>query len=162
MAFPKRPEHHLNLSPVPPPGTSQPHSGSSTAQTSPIEPPSSGSIRYPLTSSNGSSGNASGISRLGAGSPSHEFSGRLYSKRSVSSMLLPSLSLTSPTDTSSSAREIQAQEGLAPQIWCPPTSGHSTPLRETIPESPNGEGFPDFQQPGLEAISSTKSGATRG
>ena len=45
------------------------------------------------------------------------------------------------------AREIQAQEGLGPQIWCPPTSGHSTPLRETIPESPNGEGFPDFIPP---------------
>ena len=43
-----------------------------------------------------------------------------------------------------SAREIQAQEGLAPQMWGPPTSGNSTPLRETIPESPNGESFPDF------------------
>lgn len=29
-------------------------------------------------------------------------------------------------------------------MWGPPTSGNSTPLRETIPESPNGESFPDF------------------
>ena len=119
-------------------------------------------MRYPLASGNGATGTASGTPRLGAGSPSHEFSGRLYSKRSVSSTLLPGLSRPSSADTSSSAREIQAQEGLAPPIWCPPTSGHSTPLRETIPESPNGEGFPDFQQPGLEATTSTKSGAARG
>lgn len=45
-----------------------------------------------------------------------------------------------------SAREIQQQEGLTPQIWGPPTSGsgHSTPLRETIPESPSSDSFPDF------------------
>lgn len=29
-------------------------------------------------------------------------------------------------------------------MWGPPTSGNSTPLRETIPESPNGDSFPDF------------------
>jgi len=60
------------------------------------------------------------------------------------------------------AREIQAQEGLGPQIWCPPTSGNSTPLRETIPESPNGEGFPDFQQPTVDATPAAKSLASRG
>lgn len=43
-----------------------------------------------------------------------------------------------------SAREIQAQEGVTPQMWGPPTSGHSTPLRETIPESPSGDSFPSF------------------
>jgi protein JSN1 len=47
-----------------------------------------------------------------------------------------------------SAREIQAQEGLTtPNLWGPPASGGSTPLRETIPESPNQDGFPDFMPP---------------
>jgi protein JSN1 len=51
------------------------------------------------------------------------------------------------TNSTYRAREIQAQEGLsAHQVWGPPTSGNSTPLRETIPESPNAEGFPDFTQ----------------
>ena len=45
------------------------------------------------------------------------------------------------------AREIQAQEGLAPSVWGPPASGGSTPLRETIPESPSQDGFPDFMPP---------------
>ena len=44
----------------------------------------------------------------------------------------------------SRAREIQAQEGISPSIWGPPTSGHSTPLRENIPESPSQDGFPDL------------------
>ena len=45
-----------------------------------------------------------------------------------------------------SAREIQAQEGIAPSLWGPPPagSGHSTPLREIIPESPGSDSFPDF------------------
>ena len=46
----------------------------------------------------------------------------------------------------SRAREIQAQEGLTP-VWGPPASGGSTPLRETIPESPSQDGFPDFTPP---------------
>ena len=48
-----------------------------------------------------------------------------------------------------SAREIQAQEGFNPQAWGPPPtgSGHSTPLRETIPESPDTDSFPDFDSP---------------
>lgn len=29
-------------------------------------------------------------------------------------------------------------------MWGPPTSGHSTPLRENIPESPSQDGFPDL------------------
>ena len=45
------------------------------------------------------------------------------------------------------AREIQAQEGLTPNLWGPPASGGSTPLRETIPESPSQDGFPDFMPP---------------
>ena len=59
-----------------------------------------------------------------------------------------------------SAREIQAQEGLTPQMWGPPTSGNSTPLRETIPESPNGESFPSFDQ-GMPEITSTTQTSTR-
>ncbi|KAJ9639359.1 hypothetical protein H2199_006392 [Coniosporium tulheliwenetii] len=127
-----RPEHHINLNYLPqlvPPGQ---RSGSSTAATSPIEPPSGNTVRYPLGSGNGvgNIGSAAVGSRLGTGSPSHEFGGsRLFSKR---------------------AREIQAQEGLAPQVWGPPTSGNSTPLRETIPESPNGDSFPDFNIPVTE------------
>ena len=49
-----------------------------------------------------------------------------------------------------SAREIQAQEGLSPQIWAPNSSGSSTPLREPIPESPNNANFPDFELPPVE------------
>jgi protein JSN1 len=43
------------------------------------------------------------------------------------------------------AREIQAQEGVTMNVWGPPTSGNSTPLRENIPESPT-DGFPDYVQ----------------
>ena len=32
-------------------------------------------------------------------------------------------------------------------MWGPPASGGSTPLRETIPESPSQDGFPDFMPP---------------
>jgi len=61
------------------------------------------------------------------------------------------------------AREIQAQEGLTPNPWGPPTSGGSTPLRENIPESPSQDGFPDFvlssdnsaQSPGRRARAGT-------
>lgn len=69
-----------------------------------------------------------------------------------------------------SAREIQQQEGLSPQIWGgPPTSGsgHSTPLRETIPESPGSDSFPDFNAEAGQASSgspnnnSASSSATR-
>jgi protein JSN1 len=57
-------------------------------------------------------------------------------------MMIPLLTLQSLR-----AREIQAQEGLSPSIWGPPTSGHSTPLRENIPESPSQDGFPDLMPP---------------
>ncbi|XTI82983.1 hypothetical protein V2W45_72189 [Cenococcum geophilum] len=131
MGPPSRPDHHINLNYLPQLVSQPPRSGSSTAATSPIEPPSSSSVRFPLGSGNNPNGlgNAAAGVRLGAGSPSHEFGSRLYSKR---------------------AREIQAQEGLGPQLWGPPTSGNSTPLRETIPESPNADSFPDFNQPVAE------------
>lgn len=79
-----RPEHHINLNYLPQLTSQPPRSGSSTAATSPIEPPSSGSIRFPMpATSAGGLGNVAAGVRLGAGSPSHEFGGRLYSKRFV-------------------------------------------------------------------------------
>ncbi|KAL9042362.1 MAG: hypothetical protein Q9180_000654 [Flavoplaca navasiana] len=127
MAPSPRPDHHLNLNYLPQLSASQPLSGASTANTSPIEAPSGTAVRSPFGNPASTNGIASaGNMRLGAGSPSHELGGRLYSKR---------------------AREIQAQEGLNPNMWGPPASGGSTPLRETIPESPCQDGFPDFMPP---------------
>ncbi|KAJ5504496.1 Armadillo-like helical [Penicillium fimorum] len=94
-------------------------SGTSTGRSSPSDLAGSGNPRMPFGPAPGSIGS----SRPGAGSPSHDLASRLYSKR---------------------AREIQAQEGISPSIWGPPTSGHSTPLRENIPESPNQDSFPDL------------------
>ncbi|KAJ6004314.1 hypothetical protein N7522_005959 [Penicillium canescens] len=101
--------------------TTQPMSGTSTGRSSPSDLSGSGSGggRTPFGPAPGSIGS----SRPGAGSPSHDLGARLYSKR---------------------AREIQAQEGVSPSIWGPPTSGHSTPLRENIPESPSQDSFPDL------------------
>ncbi|KAL6705143.1 hypothetical protein ACN47E_007248 [Coniothyrium glycines] len=131
MAPSTRPEQHINLNYIP--QLSQPpHSGSSTGNTSPVEPPNSASLRFPGNTSN-PLGNTAAGARLGNGSPSHEYGGRLFSKR---------------------AREIQAQEGLTPQMWGPPTSGNSTPLRETIPESPVGDNFPDFNNNAMPDIAS--------
>ncbi|KAI4161078.1 MAG: hypothetical protein LQ342_005115 [Letrouitia transgressa] len=128
MAPSPKPDHHLNLNYLSQLSATGPLSASSTANTSPIEPPSGTAIKSPFgnpASINGM-GSGTGNGRLGAGSPSHELGGRLYSKR---------------------AREIQAQEGLTPGLWGPPASGGSTPLRETIPESPSQDGFPDFIPP---------------
>ncbi|KAL8807808.1 MAG: hypothetical protein Q9182_000457 [Xanthomendoza sp. 2 TL-2023] len=135
MAPSPKPDHHLNLNYLPQLSASQPRSGSSTANTSPIEAPSGSAVRSPF----GNPGSANGLGsagnmRLGAGSPSHELGGRLYSKR---------------------AREIQAQEGLTPSMWGPPASGGSTPLRETIPESPSQDGFPDFMPPAESSTQTT-------
>ncbi|EXJ64234.1 hypothetical protein A1O7_00570 [Cladophialophora yegresii CBS 114405] len=91
---------------------------------SPIaEPPQVPTSKSPFGSSKSSSGLA-GLSsaRVGAGSPLHEQTSRLFPKRT---------------------RELQSQTGLTPNIWGPPTSGTSTPLFE-IPESPNQDGFPDL------------------
>lgn len=85
MAPSNRPEQHININYLP--QLSQaPLSASSTTSASPTEPPSSGgSLRFPMPSQNTSNplaGAAAGA-RLGAGSPSHEYGGRLYSKRFV-------------------------------------------------------------------------------
>ncbi|KAI9826303.1 MAG: hypothetical protein M1832_000220 [Thelocarpon impressellum] len=127
MAAQSRSEHlHLNY--LPQIAANQPKSGSSTANTSPIEQSTGGNPpRSPFAMPNGippPSAAAPGP-RLGAGSPSHELGGRIFSKR---------------------AREIQAQERVTPSLWGPPTSGNSTPLRENIPESPT-DGFPDLVPP---------------
>lgn len=55
------------------------------------------------------------------------------------------------------AREIQAQEGVPVNVWGPPTSGNSTPLRENIPESPNDglSGYPH------QSVSESQPGTTR-
>ncbi|KAJ5506113.1 Major facilitator superfamily domain general substrate transporter [Penicillium expansum] len=111
-----RPDGQMNFNYIP---TTQPMSGTSTGRSSPSELAGSGNPRMPFGPSPGSIGS----SRPGAGSPSHDLASRLYSKR---------------------AREIQAQEGISPSIWGPPTSGHSTPLRENIPESPSQDSFPDL------------------
>ncbi|RDW65240.1 hypothetical protein BP5796_09932 [Coleophoma crateriformis] len=128
---------HLTLGYLPPqPGAGR--SGSSTASTSPTEPVS-GSLRSPYNIPGGlnSAGKMSANTRSGAGSPSHDMgsASRLFSKR---------------------AREIQAQEGVPVNVWGPPTSGNSTPLRENIPESPT-DGFPDYVQlPASESLPQTR------
>ncbi|KAK1023430.1 hypothetical protein LTS16_024912, partial [Friedmanniomyces endolithicus] len=104
---------------------SQTRSANTSSTNSPVEQPAGSGHRYPLGNGFGNATAQAGSGRAGAGSPSKEFGSRLFPKR---------------------AREIQAQEGLSPQVWGPPTtgSGHSTPLRETIPESPGSDSFPDF------------------
>jgi len=83
MAPSPKPDHPLNLNYLPQLAVNQSKSGSSTANTSPIDTPINNSIRSPFgnpPSVNGM-GSAPGSARLGAGSPSHELGGRLYSKR---------------------------------------------------------------------------------
>ncbi|KAF4553462.1 Pumilio-family RNA-binding repeat-containing protein 2 [Elsinoe fawcettii] len=129
-----RPDHKLDLGPLPQANLNQIRASSSNGA-SPSESPSS-SLRYPLGNSMASVGGASMVNRTGAGSPSKDYGGsRLFPKR---------------------AREIQAQEGLNPQVWGPPPtgSGHSTPLRETIPESPSSDSFPEFDQSSSQAQTS--------
>ncbi|RKF83869.1 putative rna binding protein [Golovinomyces cichoracearum] len=115
-------------------------SGASTSNNSPTETPGSNlTHRPPFTiSGNHSTGNKmANNSRSGAGSPSHDSGGanRIFSKR---------------------AREIKAQEGVQVNVWGPPTSGNSTPLRENIPESPT-DGFPDYSN---QSVQETKSNNT--
>ncbi|KAK4930649.1 hypothetical protein LTR49_002736 [Elasticomyces elasticus] len=125
MAPSSRPDFKMNLEGLGPMNPSQIRSANTSAANSPIEQPAGSGARYPLGNGFGTTSTPVGNGRTGAGSPSKEFGSRLFPKR---------------------AREIQAQEGLSPQVWGPPTtgSGHSTPLRETIPESPGSDSFPDF------------------
>lgn len=46
-------------------------------------------------------------------------------------------------------------------MWGPPTSGNSTPLRETIPESPVADSFPDFNNAMPDTASGTQSSGRR-
>ena len=84
MPMASKTDHHLHLNNLPRISATQPKSGSSTGNTSPIEPPS-GTVRSPFGHANGlgNMNGASSSSRLGAGSPSHELGSRLYSKRFV-------------------------------------------------------------------------------
>ncbi|QIX00832.1 hypothetical protein AMS68_006349 [Peltaster fructicola] len=125
MAPSTRPDYRLNLDGLPQMNLSANRSQNGSSANSPSEQPAGSAMRYPLGSALGAASNQIGTTRTGAGSPSKEYGSRLFPKR---------------------AREIQAQEGLASQIWGPPPSGsgHSTPLRETIPESPSSDSFPDF------------------
>ncbi|KAF2150714.1 hypothetical protein K461DRAFT_229265 [Myriangium duriaei CBS 260.36] len=127
MVSSPRSDHKLDLGPLPQANLTQIRA-SSSANASPAES-AGNSLRYPLGNSMATVGGAGGINRTGAGSPSKDFGG---------SRLFPS----------KRAREIQAQEGVSPQVWGPPPagSGHSTPLRETIPESPSSDSFPEFDQ----------------
>lgn len=80
MAPTSRPEHHINLAYLPQLSSNAPHSASSSGAASPVEPPSGG--RFPSSTSNPLGAAAAGA-RLSSGSPSHEYSGRLFSKRFV-------------------------------------------------------------------------------
>ncbi|KAG8531586.1 uncharacterized protein KY384_003216 [Bacidia gigantensis] len=136
---PEQSNQRLNLSHLPQISATQPQSGSSTANTSPIDSHPSAASRSPFGNPPGKTAMSStagvATSRNGAGSPSHDLgTARPYSKR---------------------AREIQASEGLTPQFWGPPASGGSTPLRETIPESPSQDGFPDFLPPSDSPLQGT-------
>ncbi|KAF7506819.1 hypothetical protein GJ744_011431 [Endocarpon pusillum] len=126
MSSGSRPESRLGSSYLAQTATSVTRSGSSTSNTSPVDP-NTGNIPKPsFSAANTMNTNNSGMgsARLGAGSPLHDPNTRLFPKRT---------------------RELQAQEGLSPGIWGPPTaSGNSTPLRENIPESPTQDGFPDL------------------
>lgn len=88
------------------------------------DPSSIPSSKSPFSGGKGTPSGLASLSsaRMGAGSPLHEQTSRLFPKRT---------------------RELQSATGLSPNIWGPPTSGTSTPLFE-IPESPNQDGFPDL------------------
>ncbi|KAM0716601.1 hypothetical protein Q7P37_008046 [Cladosporium fusiforme] len=145
MAPSTRPDYKINLEGLPQLNMGGSRSANGSATNSPIEPAGSGS-RYPLGNGLGSAGSQLGSGRAGAGSPSKEFGSRLFPKR---------------------AREIQAQEGISPSLWGPPPagSGHSTPLREIIPESPGSDSFPDFDastaQTGMAPSSQGAANSTR-
>ena len=153
------PDQRLKLSFLSQGTATQPRSGSSTTNTSPIgeQPPSTSRSPFGIPS------NMNGAPRKGAGSPSHEMSGRLYSKRSAACFTLVALVDHADASGRYRAREIQAQEGLTtPSVWGPPASGTSTPLRETIPESPSQDGFPDFVPPSETALQNTPRRARAG
>ncbi|ETN46568.1 uncharacterized protein HMPREF1541_00753 [Cyphellophora europaea CBS 101466] len=110
MAPTTRPEQQLNLN---------------LSSLPPMPDPSSiPSSKSPFSGAKGTPSGLAGLSsaRMGAGSPLHDQTSRLFPKRT---------------------RELQSVAGLSPNIWGPPTSGTSTPLFE-IPESPNQDGFPDL------------------
>jgi protein JSN1 len=80
MAPASRPESHHNLNYT---STSQSIPAAATGSNPSNDPPAAAAIKPPFGSPNGLSGAgvSLGSTRLGAGSPSHELGGRLYSKR---------------------------------------------------------------------------------
>ncbi|KAI9718657.1 MAG: hypothetical protein M1828_006592 [Chrysothrix sp. TS-e1954] len=128
MAPAGRPQHHIDLGGLPPPLQGQSRSESSTAASSPGETPTTASGRHGSQSETPGSAtlsNAATAARRSAGSPSNEGGNgsRFYPRR---------------------ARELQS-EASSRSMWGPPVaSGLSTPLRETIPESPGDDTFPDL------------------
>lgn len=159
MAPTSRPDYKINLDGLGSLNMNQQRSANTSATNSPIEAPAGSGLRYPLGSNLGNGNNQAGPGRAGAGSPSKEFGSRLFPKRYDDATKWTRLQ--SP-NLQNRAREIQAQEGLSPQLWGPPTtgSGHSTPLRETIPESPGSDSFPDFDADQATAGSGAASGST--
>lgn len=85
MAPSSKPDHHINLSHLPQLSATQTRSGSSTADTSPIEPPASTNVRSPFGNPVSKAGLGSAVAagaRSGAGSPSHDLGTvRPFSKR---------------------------------------------------------------------------------
>jgi protein JSN1 len=73
------PSTPINLNYIPQLAAQPLHSGSSTATTSPVEPQSAASLRFPSNTSNPLAPATQGA-RL---SPSHDYGGRLFSKRFV-------------------------------------------------------------------------------
>lgn len=141
-----RPQYHLDLGNLPQMVQSrETKSGSSTAASSPIEQNSGASSRFQTDGGLSAGHNAAAAARRGNGSPSNDHGGsRFYPRRCVK--LQPSHAQEPQTLTckTNSARELQS-EGSTRSLWGPPTaSGLSTPLRETIPESPGDDTFPDM------------------
>ncbi|EME45352.1 hypothetical protein DOTSEDRAFT_150350 [Dothistroma septosporum NZE10] len=123
----------INLEGLPQLNMGQTRSANGSGANSPIDAPAG-------SGSGSGAGSRFPFANGRAGSPSKAYGGGL--EGSSGSRLFPKR-----------AREIQQQEGLSPQPWGPPTtgSGHSTPLRETIPESPGSDSFPDFDVGNLPA-----------
>ena len=76
-----RPEHKLDLGPLPQANINQIRSAVGASGGSPIEVPGAG-LRYPLGNGLAAVGSTGAVTRTGAGSPSKDYGGsRLFPKR---------------------------------------------------------------------------------
>ncbi|KAL7271611.1 hypothetical protein RUND412_005611 [Rhizina undulata] len=125
-------------------------SSTSTANPSPTEQSTGGSLRasYNTNGIMSNAGNSTNSVRLGAGSPSYETTGssRLFSKRQVS--LLPTRrsqpKLRGRNINENRAREIQAEEGVvSPMLWGSISSNSSLRERDSIQENQPSTRFGD-------------------